>query len=398
MDIIERFKKYIAIDTMSDEESTTFPSTKEQIQFAKILVEDLHELGLKNAYLDEFGYVYGRIDANKEKTIGLIAHMDTAPSFQGGCKDVLEINNYDGENITLKSGDVVSTKEFWFLRLLKGEDLIFTDGYHLLGGDDKAGIAIIFDVVDYFLHHQEELTYNLAICFTPDEEIGLGASKFDVKKMDANIAFTIDGGPINYANYENFNAASAKVKIKGVNVHPGSAKNIMVNSTLLAIEFNNLLPKDMIPSKTEDYEGFIHLEEIKGDVNETTLSYILRDHDLDLLDKKKLMIVNAVKTILKKYPTSQITYTIKDSYLNMGPYMIKHPEAIELINKAYLKSQEKIMFVPIRGGTDGATITYMGLPCPNLGTGGFNCHGKYEFVSVTQMKKMVNILKNLLTL
>lgn len=214
--------------------------------------------------------------------------------------------------------------------------------------------------------------------------------------MNANIAYTIDGGPINYANYENFNAASAKIIIHGINVHPGSAKDIMINASLLAIELNNLLPSEMIPSKTEEYEGFIHLEEINGDVNKASLSYILRDHDLELLQNKKELILKAVDTIKNKYPKAQIEYEIKDSYLNMAPEIIHHPEALLTINNAYLKSNETISYLPIRGGTDGATITYMGLPCPNLGTGGYNAHGKFELVSLTQMNKMIEILKNML--
>lgn len=396
MDLKERFLKYIAIDTKSDENSSSFPSTNSQLEFGDLLVNDLHEIGLLNAYKDEFGYVYGRIDVDKEQTIGLIAHMDTAPVFNGGLKEPLNISNYDGQDIHLKSGDILSLNDFPFLKDLKGEDLICTDGYHLLGADDKSGIVIIFEIVKYFLSHKEELKVNLAICFTPDEEIGLGASKFDVKKMNANIAYTIDGGPINYANYENFNAASAKITINGINVHPGSAKDIMINASLLAIELNNLLPPDMIPSKTEEYEGFIHLEEINGDVNKATLSYILRDHDLDLLKNKKELILKAVETIKNKYLKAQIVCEIKDSYLNMAPEIIHHPEALLTINNAYLKSHETISYLPIRGGTDGATITYMGLPCPNLGTGGYNAHGKFELVSLTQMHKMVEILKNML--
>lgn len=396
MDLKERFLKYIAIDTKSNENSSSFPSTNSQLEFGDLLVNDLHEIGLLNAYKDEFGYVYGRIDVNKDQTIGLIAHMDTATVFDGGLKEPLIINSYDGKDIYLKSGDVLSLNDFPFLKDLRGEDLICTDGYHLLGADDKAGIAIIFEIIKYFLLHKDELKVNLAICFTPDEEIGLGASKFDVKKMNANIAYTIDGGPINYANYENFNAASAKIIIHGINVHPGSAKDIMINASLLAIELNNLLPSEMIPSKTEEYEGFIHLEEINGDVNKASLSYILRDHDLDLLKNKKELILKAVDTIKNKYPKAQIEYEIKDSYLNMAPEIIHHPEALLTINNAYLKSNETISYLPIRGGTDGATITYMGLPCPNLGTGGYNAHGKFELVSLTQMNKMIEILKNML--
>ena len=276
-------------------------------------------------------------------------------------------------------------------KLKTGDIIALEDGVIAKGNDvNKVAMEALS------LKDKDELKVNLAICFTPDEEIGLGASKFDVKKMNANIAYTIDGGPINYANYENFNAASAKIIIHGINVHPGSAKDIMINASLLAIELNNLLPSEMIPSKTEEYEGFIHLEEINGDVNKASLSYILRDHDLELLQNKKELILKAVDTIKNKYPKAQIEYEIKDSYLNMAPEIIHHPEALLTINNAYLKSNETISYFPIRGGTDGATITYMGLPCPNLGTGGYNAHGKFELVSLTQMNKMIEILKNML--
>ena len=398
MDILERFKKYIAFDTVSNEESETFPSTYTQVEFEKMLVEDLHEIGLDNAYFDEIGYVYGRIDAGKEKTIGFIAHVDTAPDFVGGCKEPLFVSNYQGQIIELKSGDKLDPEVFPALKEVIGEDLLCTDGYHLLGGDDKAGVVIIFDLIKYFVNHKDELKYNIAICFTPDEEIGNGPLHFDVKKMNADLAYTLDGGPITIANYENFNAASAKVHIIGRSVHPGSAKNIMINAALLGVEYNNLLPKDEIPSKTENHEGFYHLTDIKGDVNEAYLYYILRDHDESLLEDKKEKILEAANIIKEKYPEAIIDVEIKDSYKNMAPYFIKNPEALDLINKTYLNMGIKIGYEPIRGGTDGATITYMGLPCPNLGDGDFNPHGKFEFVSVTQMKKMVEILKNLVKL
>lgn len=395
MTLVERFKKYIAFDTVSDESSLTYPSTKSQVEFAKILVDDLKKLGVKDAYKDEHSIVYAFIDNKKEKTIGLISHMDTAPTIEGGIKNPRLIEKYNGEDIELNSTYKMKVEDFPVLKTVVGEDLLVTDGEHLLGGDDKAGIAIIFEFLTYYLKHKEEFNYNLAIAFTADEEIGRGASKFDVKKMKADIAYTLDGESIYEANFENFNAASAKVKIEGVGVHPGNAKDIMINAVLLGIEFNNLLPKDMIPSKTEDHEGFIHLDEFKGDVEVTTLSYILRDHDKSLLEDKKEMLKKAKENILAKYPKAKIDLELHDEYRNMRDYFINHMEAIELINKAYINSRLPIRYTPIRGGTDGATITYMGLPCPNLGTGDFNPHGRFEFVSVTQMAKMVDILKEL---
>ena len=395
MTLVERFKKYIAFDTVSDESSLTYPSTKSQVEFAEILVDDLKKLGVKDAYKDEHSIVYAFIDNKKEKTIGLISHMDTAPTIEGGIKNPRLIEKYNGEDIELNLTYKMKVEDFPVLKTVIGEDLLVTDGEHLLGGDDKAGIAIIFEFLTYYLKHKEEFNYNLAIAFTADEEIGRGASKFDVKKMKADIAYTLDGESIYEANFENFNAASAKVKIEGVGVHPGNAKDIMINAVLLGIEFNNLLPKDMIPSKTEDHEGFIHLDEFKGDVEVTTLSYILRDHDKALLEDKKEMLKKAKENILAKYPKAKIDLELHDEYRNMRDYFINHMEAIELINKAYINSRLPIRYTPIRGGTDGATITYMGLPCPNLGTGDFNPHGRFEFVSLTQMAKMVDILKEL---
>ena len=395
MTLVERFKKYIAFDTVSDESSLTYPSTKSQVEFAKILVDDLKKLGVKDAYKDEHSIVYAFIDNKKEKTIGLISHMDTAPTIEGGIKNPRLIEKYNGEDIELNSTYKMKVEDFPVLKTVVGEDLLVTDGEHLLGGDDKAGIAIIFEFLTYYLKHKEEFNYNLAIAFTADEEIGRGASKFDVKKMKADIAYTLDGESIYEANFENFNAASAKVKIEGVGVHPGNAKDIMINAVLLGIEFNNLLPKDMIPSKTEDHEGFIHLDEFKGDVEAATISYILRDHDKSLLEDKKEMLKKAKEKILAKYPKAKIDLELHDEYRNMRDYFINHMEAIELINKAYINSRLPIRYTPIRGGTDGATITYMGLPCPNLGTGDFNPHGRFEFVSLTQMTKMVDILKEL---
>ena len=395
MTLVERFKKYIAFDTVSDESSLTYPSTKSQVEFAEILVDDLKKLGVKDAYKDEHSIVYAFIDNKKEKTIGLISHMDTAPTIEGGIKNPRLIEKYNGEDIELNLAYKMKVEDFPVLKTVIGEDLLVTDGEHLLGGDDKAGIAIIFEFLTYYLKHKEEFNYNLAIAFTADEEIGRGASKFDVKKMKADIAYTLDGESIYEANFENFNAASAKVKIEGVGVHPGNAKDIMINAVLLGIEFNNLLPKDMIPSKTEDHEGFIHLDEFKGDVEVTTLSYILRDHDKSLLEDKKEMLKMAKEKILAKYPKAKIDLELHDEYRNMRDYFINHMEAIELINKAYINSRLPIRYTPIRGGTDGATITYMGLPCPNLGTGDFNPHGRFEFVSLTQMAKMVDILKEL---
>lgn len=395
MTLLERFKKYISYDTMSDPNSETYPSTNSQIEFGKILLKDLQELGVNDSYQDEYGIIYGKINNDKEKTIGLIAHMDTAPTISGEIHNPRLIEKYDGSKIVLNEKYSMSDEDFPVLKTVIGEDLLVTDGEHLLGGDDKAGIAIIFEFTKYYIAHKDEFAFNLAIAFTPDEEIGQGALYFEPSKMRADIAYTLDGGSIYEASFENFNAASAEVTIEGVGVHPGSAKDLMINSVLLAMEFNSLLPQDMIPSKTSGYQGFIHLDEIKGDVEKTKLFYILRDHELPLLEEKKEMLLNARKEILSKYPKAKVDVLIKDEYQNMRDYFIKDMTAITMINKAYLNSSTKIHYEPIRGGTDGATITYKGLPCPNLGVGDFNPHGRFEFVSVTQMYKMVEILKEL---
>lgn len=394
-DIVSLFKYLISFDTMSDPRSSTYPSTSTQLEFGDILINLLKEEGVKDIYKDEYGLVYGHIDNNKEKTIGLIAHMDTSPQLKGGIKNPRIIKDYDGSDIILSSDHKISVEEFPYLKDLIHEDLIFTDGEHLLGGDDKAGIAIIFKFIEYYLSHKDEFNYNLAFSFTPDEEIGKGALHFDVKKMNADIAYTLDGGSIYEASYENFNASSAILTIYGVGVHPGSAKNIMVNAIDLAAYYCSLLPNDMKPETTEDREGFIHLVELKGDVEKAEAEFILRDHDETLLEKKKELMVKTLNDLEKKFPRGKFYLTFKDEYKNMFAHFKKDMKAIDFINKAYLNSNTKIKYVPIRGGTDGATITYLGLPCPNLGVGDFSPHGRYELVSITQMEKMVDILKEL---
>lgn len=395
MEIVELFKELIAFDTMSDEYSSTYPSSSSQIEFGKLLVKKIKDLNVKEVYQDEYGLVYVFIDNHKKKTIGLISHMDTSPSLKGGIKNPRIINNYQGNDIKLNDQYSLQVKDFPFLNDLKNEDLMVTDGEHLLGGDDKAGIAIILVFLEYYINHLDEFNYNLSICFTPDEEIGEGALHFDVHKMKADVAYTLDGESIYEANYENFNAAHAIVTIYGVGVHPGMAKNIMVNAASIGCEFQSLLPIDEVPEKTSDREGFIHLNEMKGDCEKCQLFYILRDHDKNLLEEKKKIFIEIKKKLDEKYPKSKIILEIKDDYKNMFDYFKNDMSAIDLINRAYLKKSVKISYTPIRGGTDGATITYLGLPCPNLGVGDFSPHGRFELVSITQMKLMVEILKEL---
>lgn len=398
MKLEERFIKYIGFDTKSDDYSTSYPSTPSQLLFADLMVSDLKDIGILNAHKDEFGLVYASLNNGSKKTIGLIAHMDTSPALDGGIKRPKIIKEYDGNLIDLNGKYFLRKEIFPCLNDVIGDDLIVTDGEHLLGGDDKAGIAIIFEFAKYYVDHKNEFNFNLAICFTPDEEVGAGWKHFDVKKINADFAYTLDGESIYEVNHENFNAASATIKIIGNSIHPGSAKNIMVNAGAIGAYFQSLLPSDMTPETTCDYEGFIHLTAIKGDVENCTLEYILRDHNLEYLELKKQIIKKAKEDTLRKYPKASIEVTIKDEYKNMSEYFKAHPEGIELINKAYLALGLKLVHTPIRGGTDGAMITYMGLPCPNLGTGDYNPHGRFEFVSITQMYKMIEILKSLFKL
>lgn len=394
-DILDLFYELISYETQSDLYSKSYPSTYSQVEFAKLLKDKLLKLGVEDVFIDEYSVIYGKIYNNKKETIGLISHMDTSPSLIGGIKNPRLIKNYDGLDIKLNEDYLMKVSDFSFLKELKGEDIIVTDGTHLLGGDDKAGIAIIFKFIEYYLAHKEEFNYNLAFSFTPDEEIGRGALHFDIKKIGADIAYTIDGGSIYVANYENFNAAHANLTIYGVGVHTGQAKDVMVNSALVANEFINALPKDKVPEKTENREGFIHLDEIKGDVEKTYLHFLLRDHDLKELNKQKELLISIKNKLENKYKKAKFELVIKDDYRNMFDYFKSDMKAINLINKAYLASNTKLTYYPIRGGTDGATITYLGLPCPNLGMGDFSPHGRYEVVSLTQMIKMVEILKEL---
>lgn len=397
MTIKDKFIKYVKFDTKSDEFSSTYPSTSSQIEFGKMLVNDLHALGVPSAYLDEFGNVYAQIDGDSSlPKIGLIAHMDTSPSLQGGNFEPRLISNYSGEDIKLCEEYTLSKDKFPSLLNNIGHDLLVTDGYHLLGGDDKAGIAIIMEVLEYYVKNKNIKHAPIRICFTPDEEIGLGSLHFDVNKMDADFAYTLDGGTFNDINFENFNAASACIEFFGVGVHPGSAKNIMVNACSLACEFNSLLPENEVPEKTENYEGFYHLTDIKGDVEKTTIYYILRDHDAYKLEEKITKINSVAELLRKKYPTCSIKVDIKHQYKNMATYFKNNMDVIDRIVKAYNATGVEPFFSPIRGGTDGASITYMGLPCPNLGVGDYNCHGRYEYVSLNEMNIMVEVIKNLL--
>ena len=401
MEIKERFLNYVSFDTQSVENSQTVPSTSKQLKLGKYLVEELQSLGIENAKIDEFGVVYGTIPSNNNHqgdVIGFIAHMDTSPDASG--KDIHPqiIKNYQGQKITLNEDKklYLDPEQYPQLLHLIHHDLITTDGTTLLGADDKAGIAIIMQMVEYLHTHPEFKHNDIQIAFTPDEEIGCGSNHFDVKYFNADYAYTIDGGDIHIVEYENFNAFSAKVNIHGRSIHPGSAKNKMINSTRVAYEFDSLLPVHMRPESTEGYEGFNHLHAIQGTCEETTMDYIIRNHDLQQAKKQCQEFIDIVEFLNKKYGYQIIDLTITESYLNMKEALKDHMFIVEQALAAIKENGLDAYCSPIRGGTDGARLTFMGLPCPNLGTGGFNYHGPYEYCSLTMMEKQVQILLHIL--
>lgn len=400
LNIVERFLKYVSFDTTSNEESETCPSTKGQLVLGNYLVEEMKEIGLSDVYQDEDGYVYATLPSNTDKnvkTVGFVAHMDTSPATSGA-NIKPQIIDYKGGDIKLNELYSMTVKEFPFLKDLEGEKLITTDGTTLLGADDKAGIAMIISAMEYLINNPEIKHGTVKIGFTPDEEIGRGADLFNVEKFGADFAYTVDGGPLGELEYENFNAASAKISIEGKVVHPGSAKNVMVNSMLVAMELNSMLPVNERPEYTEGYEGFYMLNSINGDVAKTDMSYIIRDHSREKFETKKEILKNAVEFLNKKY-NNIIKLSIEDSYYNMRKKIEPHMEIIELAKKSMLDLGITPKVQAIRGGTDGARLSFMGLPCPNLFAGGYNFHGRYEFVPVSSLDKgrdlVVTIVKNL---
>ena len=395
--VLDRFMKYIVIDTESEDEVEQFPSTEKQFDLARLLVEELKEIGVTDVQLDEqYGYVYATIPATKEglKTIGFISHMDTAPAMSG--KDVKPriAEDYDGGDIVLNEAlnVVLSPDQFPELAHSKGKDLVVTDGTTLLGADDKAGIAEIMTMAEYLVAHPEIPHGTIKIGFTPDEEVGRGVDFFDVERFGADFAYTVDGGGIGELEYENFNAASGKLEIKGANIHPGSAKNKMVNSLHIGMEFHNMLPKFQDPANTEGYEGFYHLDYMQGGVEDTTMAYIIRDHDMGQYEEKKARFEKIAAYLNDKYGEGTVKATVKDSYFNMKSKIEPHMHLIDNAKKAMEELEITPIIVPIRGGTDGARLSYMGLPCPNLCAGGYNFHGKYEYIPVQDMEKIVELL------
>ncbi|WP_291258692.1 peptidase T [Fusobacterium sp.] len=401
--MITRFLNYVKTATDSNPESEQCPSSDIQWNLAKIIVEDLKELGLEEISLDDNCYIMAKLPSNcdaKIPTIGFIAHMDTAPNYNGKDVNPRIVEGYNGGDIVLNEAEniVLSPKDFQHLNDYIGQDLIVTDGKSLLGADDKAGIVEIIEAIKYLKVHPEIKHGDIKIGFTPDEEIGRGADLFDVKKFGCEFAYTVDGGEIGELEYENFNAASAVIKIKGRDIHPGSAKNSMINSIIIATELNSMLPSDQRPEHTENYEGFFLLDEFTGTVEDTTMTYIIRDHSMDKFNEKKELIKNAVVYLQAKYKDAVIEIEVKDSYYNMREKIEPVMYIIELAKKSMEELEIAPKIRPIRGGTDGARLSFEGLPCPNLFTGGHNFHGKFEYIPVQSMEKardlIVKIIEN----
>lgn len=395
--ITERFIKYISIDTQSDEENEDFPSTEKQWDLAKVLVEDLNAIGMQDVTLDENCYVMATLPSNVDHrvpVIGFISHIDTSPDYSGTNVKPQIHKNYDGGDIVLNSEDniVLSPDYFEDLLLYKGQTLITTDGTTLLGADDKAGITEIITAMEYLIEHPEIKHGKIRIAFTPDEEVGKGAHKFDVEKFGAEWAYTMDGSQVGELEYENFNAAGAKVIVNGKIVHPGYAKGKMINSMLIANEFIAALPKNEIPQETEGYEGFFHLTAMKGEVEKTELQYIIRDHDMKLFEKRKSDFQNAANTINKKLSDDLIQVEIKDQYYNMREKVEPVMHIVDIAEEAMKDLGIKPLIKAIRGGTDGSQLSYKGLPCPNIFAGGHNFHGRYEYVPVESMQKATDVI------
>lgn len=395
MEITERFINYTKFDTQSAEDSSTVPSTSKQLIFAKYLKEELEQEGLKDVEMDDKGYIYATLPANTKKeipTIGFISHYDTALDASGANIKARIVKSYNGEDIELSPGIISSPKMFPELLAHKGEDLIVTDGTTLLGADDKAGIAEIIQAMCYLRDHDEIKHGDIRVGFNPDEEIGMGAHHFDVEKFGCKWAYTIDGGDLGDLEYENFNAASAKVTIHGVSVHTGYAKGKMVNASRLACEFNNMIPETDIPETTEGYQGFYHLLGIDSHCEEAKLSYIIRDHDRDKFEDRKKFIEDCVKKMNEKYGDGTVELKMNDQYYNMKEKIDPNMHVIDLVVKAMQDCGVAPKVEPIRGGTDGAQLSFRGLPCPNIFAGGVNFHGPYEFVSIQVMEKAMEVI------
>ena len=395
MDITQRFINYTKFDTQSSEESQSVPSTPKQLIFAEYLKKELMDEGLEDVEMDENGYIYATLPANTKKeipTIGFISHYDTSPDCSGKGVKASIVSNYDGSDIELSPGIVSSPKKFPELLSHVGEDLIVTDGTTLLGADDKAGIAEIVQAMCWLRDHKEVKHGKIRIAFNPDEEIGMGAHHFDVERFGCQWAYTMDGGDLGELEFENFNAASAKIRIKGVSVHPGYAKGKMINANRLAVEFADMLPDDETPETTEGYEGFYHLLGIQSNIEEALLSYIIRDHDRDRFEDRKHFIECCVEKMNEKYGEGTVTAEVKDQYYNMKEKIDPNMHVIDIVLKAMQECGVPPRVEPIRGGTDGAQLSFRGLPCPNIFAGGVNFHGPFEFVSIQVMEKAMQVI------
>ena len=399
MTVIERFLKYVSFGTNSDENSESCPSTQSQTVLGKYLAEELKKIGLSEVEQDKDGYVYGVLNATpgreNDASIGFIAHMDTSSAVKGD-EIKPQIVSYQGGDIRLNDSVSISVKDFPYLEKYTGCDIITTDGTTLLGADDKAGIAEIFTACEYLVNHPEISHGKIAVAITPDEEIGRGADRFDVKRFACDWAYTVDGGELGEIEFENFNAASAKITVNGINIHPGSAKNKMKNASLLAAEFINMMPKAQTPAHTEGYEGFYHLCGMEGDETLAKLIYIIRDHSMEKFTERKKFVENLTEYLNTVYGEGTFVAEIKDSYYNMKEKITPHMHIVDNAVKAMKASGIEPIIVPIRGGTDGARLSFEGLPCPNLSTGGANFHGVHEFIPVQSMNKMVEVIVTLM--
>ena len=400
--VTDRFLRYVQIDTQSDEEGTGTPTTEKQHELARLLVEELTKMGAEEITYDkEHCYVYASIPATegmeKKPVMGFISHMDTSPAVSGANVRPRIITAYDGEDIVLNSGlgIVMKTADFPELKEYQGKSLIVTDGTTLLGADDKAGVAEIMTMAEYLLSHRDVPHGKLRIGFTPDEEVGAGADHFDVELFSADCAYTVDGGKLGELEYENFNAAGARVTFHGRSVHPGDAKNKMKNALLTAMEFQGMLPVSENPMDTEKYEGFYHLDALNGDIERAVADYIIRDHSREKFEQKKALFEKAGAFLNEKYGEGTVEIELKDSYYNMKEIIEDHMELIDHAMEAMREAGVEPVVVPIRGGTDGARLSYMGLPCPNLCTGGHNFHGRFEYICIESMEAVVRILLNL---
>lgn len=399
MELKDRFLKYVSFDTRSSEESTTFPSTERQLVLLRYLADEMRGMGLTEVEMDEHGYVMGTVPATPgfedRPTIGFIAHVDTSPDMSGTDVKPRVIEGYDGEDIALNEEVTMRVADFPELSWFKGHTLIVTDGTTLLGADDKAGVAEIMTAVEYLMEHPEVEHGRLRIGFTPDEEVGRGVDYFNVERFGAQFAYTVDGGFEGELEYENFNAASAKAHVQGRNVHPGYAKDKMVNALQVATELNGLLPAWERPEHTEGYEGFFHLVGLSGTVEEAEVSYIIRDHDRVRFEARKRLMEEVAAWLNGRYGEGTVRLELKDQYYNMKEMVEPHPELIERAEEAMRMAGVKPLVRPIRGGTDGARLSYMGLPCPNLFTGGMNFHGRFEYCSLDTMRRAMETILNL---